>query len=203
MKDFVFVLLDWCGEHEALLTAVAGFISSVVIVKITSGLDLRKSLCVRRFETYEKAIAHLSHKLSVYYRIQAIFESLKEPVLTIEIMKSRVAILVSLFVKLGDIEKEDSNITGVTLYTVFPVYDMKPLAKELTYFCSRLDEFSCWVNLPGAQERLKQFAPVFIEDVERIIPMVEKETDHLNTIYAQLKNEIAKDKMMKKLFRKS
>ena len=34
------------------------------------------------------------------------------------------------------------------------------------------------------------------------IPMVENETNYLNAICDQLKNEIAKDKMIKKLFRK-
>ena len=66
MKNFAFELLNWCGEHEAMLIAVAGFICSVVIAKITSGLELRRALCVRRFEVYEKAISQLSLKLNVY-----------------------------------------------------------------------------------------------------------------------------------------
>ena len=78
MKDFAFELLDWCGEHEALLIAVAGFISSVAIAKITGGLELRRALCVRRFEVYEQAIGQLSLKLNVYYNIQAALESLKD-----------------------------------------------------------------------------------------------------------------------------
>lgn len=202
-KEVVMAIFDWCGEHEAVLIAIAGFLSSVAIAKITSGLDVKKAICMRRFEAYEKAIKQLSLKLNVYYNIQAAFESLKEPVLAVDVMRSKIAVLLATFQKLGEIEKEDSNITGVTLYTVLPPYDVKPLVKELAYFCSRLQYFSCLVNLSCSEDQWKQFESEFREDVKRIAPMVEKETNHLNALCEQLKDEISNDKMAKKLLRKS
>lgn len=203
MKDFAFELLDWCGEHEALLIAVAGFISSVAIAKITGGLELRRALCVRRFEVYEQAIGQLSLKLNVYYNIQAALESLKDKDSTFVVLKSKIAILLSSLQKLGEVEKEDFKVTVVALYTVLPNCDTKPLVKELAYLLSRIQEFSCLVNMPSSQAQINQFVTKIQEDVERIAPMVEKETNHLNAIYAQLKDEISKDKMVKKFFRKS
>lgn len=202
MKDLLFELLDWCGEHDALVAAVAGFISSAVIAKITSGMDLRRILCVRRFEAYEKAITFLSLKLNVYYTILAAFESLRDAEAPIEVVKSKVVLLVATFQKLGEVEKEDSNVTGVALYTVFPPYDARPLVKELACFLSRLQDFSCLANLPDSQELLRQSANGLRGDVERILPMIENETNYLQNIYAQLKDEISKDKMAKKLFRR-
>ena len=202
MKDFLFELLDWCGEHDALVAAVAGFISSAVIARITSGMDLRRTLCVRRFEAYEKAITFLSLKLNVYYTILAAFESLKDAEAPIEVVKSKVVLLVASFQKLGEVEKEDSNVTGVALYTVFPYYDARPIVKELACFLSRLQDFSCLANLPDSQELLRQSANGLRGDVERILPMIENETNYLQTIYTQLKDEISKDKMAKKLFRR-
>ena len=202
-KEVLFAVLDWCGEHDALLAAVAGFITSIVIVKITSGMDLRRTLCVRRFEAYEKAITYLSLKLNVYNNILAAFESLKDAAVPIEIVKSKVVLLLASFQKLGEVEKEDSNVTGVALYTVFPPYDARPLVKELANFWSRLQDFSYLANLPDSQEQLRQSANGLRGDVERILPMIENETNHLQTIYAQLKDEIAKDKIVKKLFRKN
>lgn len=202
-KEVVMAILDWCGEHESVVIAIAGFLSSVAIAKITSGLDIKKAICMRRFEAYEKAIKQLSLKLNVYYNIQAAFGSLKEPVLAVDVMKSKIAILLATFQKLGEIEKEDSNITGVTLYTVLPPYDVKPLVKELAYFYSRLQYFSCLVNLSCSEDQWKQFESEFREDVKRIAPMVEKETNHLNALCEQLKDEISNDKMAKKLLRKS
>ena len=202
-KEVVMAILDWYGEHESVVIAIAGFLSSVAIAKITSGLDMKKAICMRRFEAYEKAIKQLSLKLNVYYNIQAAFESLKEPVLAVDVMKSKIAVLLATFQKLGEIEKEDSNITGVTLYTVLPPYDVKPLVKELAYFGSRLQYFSCLVNLSCSEDQWKQFESEFREDVKRIAPMVEKETNYLNALCEQLKDEISKDKMAKKLLRKS
>ena len=202
-NEVVMAIFDWCGEHEAVLIAIAGFLSSVAIAKITSGLDVKKAICMRRLDAYEKAITHLSLKLNVYYNIQAAFESLKELVLEVDVMKSKVAILLATFRKLEEIEKEDSRVTGVALYTVFPSYDARPLVKELAYFFSRLQDFSCWMNLSDAEKRLKRFEQGFKDDVKRIAPMVEKETKHLDGIFTQLKNEIAKDKEIKKLLCKS
>ena len=202
-KEVVVAILDWCGEHEAVLIAIAGFLSSVAIAKMASGLDIKKTLYIRRFEAYEKAITYLSLKLNVYNNILAAFESLKDAAVPIEIVKSKVVLLLASFQKLGEVEKEDSNVTGVALYTVFPPYDARPLVKELAYFWSRLQDFSCLANLSDSQEQLRQSANGLRGDVERILPMIENETNHLQTIYAQLKDEIVKDKIAKKFFRKN
>jgi hypothetical protein len=175
----------------------------VAIAKITSGLDVKKAICMRRLDAYEKAVTHLSLKLNVYYNIQAAFESLKESVLEVDVMKGKVAILLATFQRLEEIEKEDSRVTGVALYTVFPSYDARPLVKELAYFISCLKDFSCWMDLPDAKNRLKQFEHSFKVDVNRITPLIDKETKYLDGIFTQLKNEIAEDKRIKKLLSKS
>lgn len=202
-KEVVMAIFDWCGEHEAVLIAIAGFLSSVAIAKITSGLDVKKAICMRRLDAYEKAVTHLSLKLNVYYNIQAAFESLKESVLEVDVMKGKVAILLATFQRLEEIEKEDSRVTGVALYTVFSSYDARPLVKELAYFISCLKDFSYWMDLPDAKNRLKQFEHGFRGDVNRITPLIDKETKYLDGIFTQLKNEIAEDKRIKKLLSKS
>lgn len=203
-KEVFFAILDWCGEHEAVLIAIAGFLSSVAIAKITSGLDIKNAISMRRLDAYEKAITYLSLKLNVYYNIQAAFESLKELVSEVDVMKARIAILMATFVRLQEIEKEDSKVSGVALYTVFSPYDSRPLVKELAYFFSRLNDFKFQLsNLPRQEERFKHLVIDFREDIERIAPLVENETKHLEGIVTQLKNEIAKDKRIKKLLSKS
>ena len=59
------------------------------------------------------------------------------------------------------------------------------------------------MNLSCSEDQWKQFESEFREDVKRIAPMVEKETNHLNALCEQLKDEISNDKMAKKLLRKS
>jgi hypothetical protein len=115
-KEVLLAVLDWCGRYEALLIAIVGFLSSVVIVKITSGLDIKKALCMRRLDAYEKAISHLSLKLNVYYNIQAAFESFKEPALSVDLMKNKIAICLAVFQKLGEIEKKDDKVIVDSYY---------------------------------------------------------------------------------------
>ena len=201
--DVLFASFEWCGQHSALLVAIAGFATSVMIAKITSGLDLRRTLCVRRFEAYEKAISHLSQKLNVYYNILAAFETLNEPDKTIEVMKSKVALLLMLFVRLGEIEKEDRDLVGIVLYSKLPAHDVRPLTRETAHFMALLQDFSCRANLPNADEQLKQLAPDLISGVKRFGPLVADETNHLNAIYDQLCNDIKNDKAIKKLLQKT
>ena len=157
---------------------------------------------MRRFDAYEKAVGHLSHKLNVYYNILAAFETLNETDMAVDVMKSKVALLLMLFVRLGEIDKEDRDLLGVVLYSKLPSHDVRPLTRETAHFFTLLQDFSCRANLPNADEHLKQFAPSFISGVKKLEPMVVDETKHLSAIYDQLSNEIKSDKTIKKLCRK-
>jgi len=201
--DVLFAIFEWCGQHSALLVAIAGFATSVMIAKITSGLDLRRTLCVRRFEVYEKAISHLTLKLNVYYNILAAFETLNEPNMAVEVMKSKVGLLLTLFVRLCEIEKEDSDLVGIVLYSKLPAYDVRSMTREAAHFMALIQDFSSRANLPNADEQLKQFAPDLISGVKRFGPFVVDETNHLNAIYDQLCNDIKNDKAIKKLLQKT
>ena len=196
-----FEILDWCGQHSALLVAIVGFASSVAIAKITSGLELRKTLCIRRFDAYEKAIGHLSLKLNVYYNILAAFQSLHEPISEMNVMRGKVAVLLAFFIKLSEIEKEDCDSADIVLYSKFPQHDVRPLAKESALFVVLLKDFSDRANLPNSDAMLAQLAPTFINGINRLEPLVAEEAVHLNAIYEQLCEEIHKDKTIKKMLR--
>ena len=200
-KTVLFEILDWCGQHSALLVAIVGFASSVAIAKITSGLDLKKALCIRRFEAYEKAIGHLSLKLNVYYNILAALQALNEPVFAMDVVKCKVAVLLPIFIRLDEIEKEDRDTTGIVLYSKLPSYDVRPLIREIGFFLAMLQAFSYFANLPDAEAQLKQFMPNFISSLKRLVPLVEEEVNHLNAIYVQLDAEIRADKTIKKMLR--
>lgn len=101
-KAFLREGLNWCGQNSALIIAVAGFVTSIVIAKITSGLDLQKMLCVRRFEAYEKAMRQLSLKLNIYANILASLPQLKETIGDAVLLKARIVMVLAWFVKLGE-----------------------------------------------------------------------------------------------------
>ena len=192
-------ILDWCGQHSALLVAIAGFASSVAIAKITSGLDFRKTLCLRRFDAYENAIAHLSLKLNVYYNILAAFHSLNEPIVELNVIKSKVAVLLALFIRLGEVEKNDRDSIGIALYSRLPSHDVRPLTREVANFIALLQDLSYLSSLPNPEGQLKRCQSNFVSGVKRLEPLVEAEVNYLNAMYDQLSDEIRKDKTIKKL----
>ena len=200
-KAVLFEILDWCGQHSALLVAIVGFASSVAIAKITSGLDLKKTLCIHRFEAYEKAIRHLSLKLNVYYGILAAFQSLHEPISVMDVMKGKVAVLLSFFIRLEEIEKEDRDLAAIVLYSKLPQHDVRSLTKESALFVILLKDFSDRANMPNSDAMLAQLVPTFNKEIQRLEPLIAEEAAHLNAIYAQLCEEIHKDKTIKKVLR--
>ena len=203
VKEFILAILDWFGRHTELIIAIVGFASSVAIAKIATGLDLRKTLCLRRFEIYEKAIGHLSLKLNVYYNILAAFQVMNEPVLDVNAIKSKVIVLLSLFIQLGKAEEGDRDSSGIVLYSKLPSHDVRPLTREVANFVAKLQYFSYLANLPNPEDQLTRFAPEFINGIKRLEPLVEAEVKHLNAIYDQLNDEIQKDETIQKMFRKS
>ena len=200
-KEFILAALDWCGQHSALLVAIAGFASSVAIAKITSGLDFRKTLCLRRFDAYENAIGHLALKLNVYYNILAAFHSLNEPFVELNVIKSKVAVLLALFVRFGEVEKEDRNSIGIVLYSKLPAHDVRPLTREVANFIALLQDLSCLSSLPNPGDQLKQSLSNFVSGVKRLEPLVEAEVSYLNAMYDQLSDDIRKNKTVKKLLK--
>lgn len=203
MTKAFFGFLDWCGRHSALLVAIAGFASSAAIAKISSGLDIKRTLCLRRFEAYEKATRQLMLKLNVYANILAAFQLFRETVPDIGVIKGRAALLLSSFAQLGTIEQQDPNIVGVFMYSKIPSYDIRPLLEEMALFIVVLNDFSSQLNLPISEDILKQSTQRFIESVNRLEPLVAKEFNHLNALYVKLNDEVHKDRMFKKLLRHS
>lgn len=199
MSKVFFHFLYWCGQHSALLVAIMGFASSVAIAKISSGLDLRRTLYLRRFEAYEKAIGHLSRKMNVYENIMAAFYTLKDPNFDFESLRVKVVVLLSYFDQLGKIEMEDRELSGIVLYSKLPRHDVKPVMREIAQFYTLLQDYSNLINHPTSRERLEQFVPNFINGVSRLEPLITKEIAHLNAMYEQLYDDICKDKTVKKM----
>lgn len=199
MSKVVFHIFDWCGQHSALLVAIAGFASSVAIAKITSGLTIQRMLCLRRFEAYERAIRQLARKLNVYANIMAAVQSVKEPDSDIGVVKGKVAVLLSFFAELGKIECADEDLAGIVLYSRLPTYDAGPLLKEIARFLVSLNNLSYQLNLPASDAVLKQSIFTFRGSVSQIESLITEEFNHLNAIYVKLSADICRDKAIKRI----
>ena len=45
-------VIDSLGQLSTLIVAVMGFITAIVVAKVTSGQELKRTLCIKRVETY-------------------------------------------------------------------------------------------------------------------------------------------------------
>lgn len=200
-KAFLREVLNWCSQNSALIIAVAGFVSSIVIAKITSGLDLQKTLCVRRFEAYEKAMRQLSLKLNLYANILASLPPMKEAVSDVGILKARIAVVLAWFVKLSENEQREGDLSGVVVYSDFPSRDVRPMMKEMSEFVALLNELLCSLDGHLSCEQLYHASQRVADGVTRFEPFVVEEAAHLNVIYEKLKEDIRRDKRIKRLLR--
>ena len=48
------MVLDWLGQQSAVLVALVGFVAAIIVAKITSGLELKKMLCLKLDDKLKK-----------------------------------------------------------------------------------------------------------------------------------------------------
>ena len=59
-------VLDSVGQLSTLIVAIVGFITAMIVAKVTSGLELKRALCLKRVEAYELATRQLWQLITVY-----------------------------------------------------------------------------------------------------------------------------------------
>ena len=57
---------EWLGLASTVVVALVGLCSGVIIAKLSSHLELKKMLCLRKVEVYEAAMRQLVLKINVY-----------------------------------------------------------------------------------------------------------------------------------------
>lgn len=98
-------ILDWLGKHEAMVVALGSFITAIVIAKITTSLELRKALSIKRVEAYESAKSYLTSMLNAYENLLLYMEEVHrdKDSSTIE---TKISLLIELLSRLHDISKK-------------------------------------------------------------------------------------------------
>ena len=98
-------ILDWLGRHEAMVVALGSFVTAIVIAKITTNLELRKVLSIKRIEAYESSKSYLTSMLNVYENLLLYMEEVNrdKDSSTIE---TKINLLIELLSRLHDISKK-------------------------------------------------------------------------------------------------
>ena len=92
-------ILDWLGQQSAVIVALVGFVTAIIVAKITSGLELKKMLCLKRVDAYEVARCQLMRMTNTYENILACMAAIAQDKDSATIVE-KIAVLLAFFIQL-------------------------------------------------------------------------------------------------------
>ena len=198
--DTVKVIFDSLGQLSTLIVAVVGFITAIVVAKITGGLELKRMLCLKRLEAYEVAMRQLWHLITVYENILAAMAAinLDEDNSTI---REKIELVLVHFVQLGELMKKNDDLAQIMFYSDLPTHDLIQVSKEVPRFVKMLKEVDVKLSEPMISENLVIIETKIKDGTNRLAPLIHQELNHLYNINVKLKNDVWMDKRLKFLFK--
>ncbi len=189
---------EWLGPASAVIVALIGLSSGVIIAKFSSHLELEKTLCLRKVEVYEAAVRQLVLKINVYANFLNTLRGAADG----STLEMRIGLMVATFAQLPQIEQHDADITRLLFYTDLPSYDTYPLISETPKFMETIRKIAAKIQGQLTSEERMSLATEFNAAASKFGPLAESEYNQLQAMFAKLKKDIAADKQLKKLFRK-
>ncbi len=188
---------EWLGPASTVVVALVGLCSGVIIVKLSSHLELRKTLCLRKVEVYESAMRQLVLKINVYANF---LNSLRGTAVG-STLRMRLELMASILVQLPQIEQKDADIARLLFYTDLPSYNNLLLISETPKFMELFQRIVQKTQGQLTQEERNELAKEFNEAAAKFGPLVETEYNQQQAIFAKLKKDITSDKLLRKLLR--
>ena len=197
--ETVKVILDWIGQQSTAIVAVVGFVASVIVARITSGLELNKALCLKRAEAYEAARCQLMRMTNVYEIILGQMAAISQDTDSKSI-DAKIALLVTQFTKLGTVMEQDEKLARIALYsTELPRQDARQLLGEEPRFVNVITGILTKLQCGSSDEEREALEGKLKQAINRFAPLMQNELQHLYTIDEKLKHDMQKDKRLKKL----
>ena len=195
--DVIKAVVDSLEQLSTVVVAIMGFVTAMVVAKITSGLELKKTLCLRKVEVYEAAMRQLVLKINIY----ANFLNTLRGVADGSTLKMRLGLMFEFLEQLRQIEKNDADVARLLFYTDLPSYDTLPLLLEIPRFMEAVDKIAQKIQDQMTTEERMSLAKEFNEVVARFGPLAETEYGQQQAMLAKVKKDIAADKQLRKLLR--
>ena len=186
---------EWLGPASTVVVALVGLCSGVIIAKLSSHLELRKTLCLRKVEVYESAMRQLVLKINVYANFLNSLRGTADG----STLRMRLELMASILVQLPQIEQKDADIARLLFYTDLPSYNNLLLISETPKFMELFQRIVQKTQGQLTQEERNELAKEFNEAAAKFGPLVETEYNQQQEIFAKLKKDIAADKILRKL----
>ena len=188
---------EWLGPASAVIVALVGLSSGVIIAKLSSHLELGKTLYLRKVEVYEAAVRQLVLKINVY----ANFLNTLRGAANGSTLKMRLGLMVEALAKLRQVEQNDADVAKLLFYMDLPSYDNLALILELQRFMETVNKIAENIQKQLSPDEQTTLAKEFNEASSKLGPLAETEYNQQQAIFAKLKNDIASDKQLRKLLR--
>lgn len=195
------MILDWLGQQSTLIVAVLGFVTAIIVAKITGGIELKKALCLKRVDAYEAARCHLMRTTTIYEIILGQMAAINQDTDS-KTLVEKIVLLVSQFVELGKVREQDDNFARIALYsTELPRQDPRQLQSEEPRFINALRTISEKLQCGSSEEEREALERKLKEAINLFAPLMHKELQHLYNLDDKLKSDIQKDKRLKSLLK--
>jgi gas vesicle protein len=193
------VIIDSLGQLSTLIVAIMGFVTAIVVAKVTSGQELKRALCLKRMETYEVATRQLWQLITVYESILATMAAtnIDDDSSTI---REKIETMLLYFLQLGETIKKNGDLAQIAFYLNLPTHDLIQASKETPKFMKMLKEVSIQLSDKNAAMSLEQIAARVKNSINRFAPLIQEELNHFYNLDAKLKKDIRQDKRLKFLF---
>ena len=194
------VIIDSLGQLSTLIVAIMGFITAIVVAKVTSGQELKRALCLKRVETYEAATRQLWQLITVYENILGTMAAtnIDDDSSTI---REKIETMLLYFLQLGETLKANGDLAQIAFYSNLPTHDMIQVSKEAPKFMKTLKDVSVQLSDQNAAVNLGQIEARVKDSISRFAPLIQEELNHFYDLDAKLKKDVRQDKRLEFLFK--
>lgn len=190
-------ILDWLGQQSAVIVALVGFLTAIVVAKITSGLELKKMLCLKRVDAYEAARCQLMRMTNTYENILACMAAINQDKDNTTISE-KILLLLTWFIQLERVLQQDGDLARIALYaTELPRQDARELIGEEPRFVKVVRNIAEKLQRTSSIEERDVLENDIKHEINRIAPLIQRELKHLYNLDDKLKKDIQTDKRLK------
>ena len=188
-------ILDLITQQSTLIVAIMGFIATIVVAKLTSSMELRKTILLKRIEAYEKALKQLTLMKNAY----SDFLNSITGVIDNNLFESRITLIYASLTQLEKINQQSGDLVQISFYTDIPLNDTLPMFQKITSFMQIIIEIIKESNSQSPTTNRQQLIERINISINELRPFAKEEYQYLQSICEKLHKDIKNDKKLKKI----
>lgn len=184
---------EWLGSASTIIVAVISLYSGVLIAKLNSSLELKKTLYLRKVDVFERAVLQLNKLVNLYLTVIASINRVWD----MATLRGEIALLVASIDQVSQIVQSDEQRLRVMFYVKLPLNNAGPLIQETPAFLQILHALinQLQAGLTIDENQLRKFN----ETRERYCRLIFEEYMYIEKVRQFVTDAILHDKQMRGL----